>query len=386
MLLQILLSLLPWALVLAAAWLLWQLIRQNGRILLRLDALELQLDELASDRPGAPAAAPGLRLGSPAPDFGIPDLSGATRGLSEWKGRPALLVFFDPKCGFCRQLAPALAALPSPAPGNNPVLVLISRGSVDENRALVEKHGLQCPVLIEPEGAETSKRYQTRGTPMGYLVDAEGRIAGELAVGAEALLALAASSRGPAPFGRALDGGNGTNGAHEGHPHRGNRPLSESRINRSGLPPGTAAPDFRLPLLGGGEVALSDYRGRRTLLVFSDPNCGPCDQLAPHLDAAWREVSGPRILLVSRGDEDANRQKSNRLGLTLPIALQRQWEVSKQFGMFATPIAYLIDAAGSIEAEVAVGVEPILKLLGKGNAACPVVPASAAKEAAPTRT
>lgn len=386
MLLQNLLLFVSWVLLLGAGWFVWQLFRQNGRILLRLDALEEQLQSLSTDRSAAPTARPsapvpaGLRPGSEAPDFAIPDLSGATRTLSEWTGQPVLLVFFDPKCGFCHQMAPALAGLPSPAPGNGPVLVLITRGSVDESGGLVQKHGLQCPVLIEPEGSETARRYQARGTPMGYLIDAQGRIASELAIGAEALLSLANEGKtAPARL-------NGSADPDADHAHRGNRPLSESRINRSGLPPGTAAPDFRLPLLTGGEVALSDYRGRQTLLVFSDPNCGPCDQLAPHLEAASLEASGPRILFVSRGDEEANRQKADRLGLTLPIALQRQWEVSKQFGMFATPIAYLIDAAGSIEAEVAVGVEPILKLLGKGNAARPVVPASAAKEAAPTRT
>src|SRR5438094_694668 len=48
----------------------------------------------------------------------------------------------------------------------------------------------------------------------------------------------------------------------------GNRPLSESRIKRDGLSQGTSAPELRLPLVEGGEVALSDFRGKRVLLVF----------------------------------------------------------------------------------------------------------------------
>jgi hypothetical protein len=42
--------------------------------------------------------------------------------------------------------------------------------------------------------------------------------------------------------------------------------------------------------------------------------------------------------------------------------VQKQWEVSLKYGMFATPIAYLIDERGVLLSDVAVGVEPILAL------------------------
>src|SRR5688500_17469274 len=35
-----------------------------------------------------------------------------------------------------------------------------------------------------------------------------------------------------------------------------------------GLPIGTVAPEFSLPSLAGGRKSLSDYKGRRVLLVF----------------------------------------------------------------------------------------------------------------------
>src|SRR5689334_6239075 len=59
------------------------------------------------------------------------------------------------------------------------------------------------------------------------------------------------------------------------------RSLTRSRINRSGLKAGDRAPEFRLPRLDGGELALEEFRGRSVLLVFSDPHCGPCNLLAP---------------------------------------------------------------------------------------------------------
>jgi hypothetical protein len=47
-------------------------------------------------------------------------------------------------------------------------------------------------------------------------------------------------------------------------------------------------------------------------------------------------------------------------GLTFPIALQRSWEVSRAYGMFATPVAYLIDEHGRTAAPVALGPRAIL--------------------------
>jgi len=138
--------------------------------------------------------------------------------------------------------------------------------------------------------------------------------------------------------------------------------LSRSRINRAGLAAGTAAPGFRLPLLDGGHVSLADYSGRRVLLVFSDPTCGPCMTLLPRLEAAARHAGLP-VLVISRGSAEANRTKRAQLGLSLPIALQAHWEISRLYCKFSTPMAYLIDERGRTAAEVASGGAAILALL-----------------------
>ena len=72
------------------------------------------------------------------------------------------------------------------------------------------------------------------------------------------------------------------------------------------------------------------------------------------------------MLVVSRRDVEANRAKAARLGLSFPIVLQKQWEVSLQYAMFATPVGYLIDEEGILASDVAVGVGPILALAGEG--------------------
>ena len=71
--------------------------------------------------------------------------------------------------------------------------------------------------------------------------------------------------------------------------------------------------------------------------------------------------------MVSRGDTEENRRKIAAAGLTFPVALQRQWEISRLYGMFATPIGYLIDERGVIAADVAQGAEEILALHSRAS-------------------
>jgi peroxiredoxin len=144
-----------------------------------------------------------------------------------------------------------------------------------------------------------------------------------------------------------------------------NRGLAASRLNRTGLKKGTTAPAFRLPGLEGGSFALEDYRGQRVLLVFSDPECGPCQHLAPTLEEFHRTRADIQVLMVSRGAETINRSKAAELGLSFPIALQQSWEISLKYAMFATPIAYVIDEEGIVAQDVVVGAEPIQDLLSK---------------------
>jgi peroxiredoxin len=140
------------------------------------------------------------------------------------------------------------------------------------------------------------------------------------------------------------------------------RSLANSRIKRDGLSAGTMAPPFSLPTVDGRAVGLADYAGRRVLLVFSDPACGPCMELLPRLDAAAR-VSDVPVLVISRGTVEANRQKLLEARSSLTVALQANWEISKLYAKFATPIAYLVDEQGRIASEVAIGGRAILSLL-----------------------
>lgn len=342
---------LPWLLIAIGLWLGYQLVLQNGRILLRLEAIEQRLSSQRALAKSSKAA--GLPIGSAAPDFDLPDLNGKRHKLSDFRDRNVLLLFFNPQCGFCTKMAADLAALPADGGPDRVVTVVVTTGDADENRKLIESQRVHSIVLLQEE-MKVAALYQAQGTPMGYRIDGAGRIASELAVGAEPLLKLAGKLPPPEPV-------MGKNGSAKKH-HHPDPSLARSKINRDGLKAGTVAPDFRLPRIDGGEMALSDFQGQQLLLVFSDPNCGPCDELTPHLEELHRERSDLRVLMISRRDAGATRAKADKLGLSFPIVMQKQWEVSLQYGMFATPIAYLIDERGVLLSDGAVGVESILAL------------------------
>jgi peroxiredoxin len=139
--------------------------------------------------------------------------------------------------------------------------------------------------------------------------------------------------------------------------------VSQSRIERNGLKAGTRAPLFTLPNLEGGTVSLDDYRGTDVLLVFSDPKCGPCQALAPSLVQLTAKNPQLQVLMVSRGDLQENRAKAQANAFPFPVVLQDGWNLSKEYGMFATPIAFLINKRGVIAKPVAVGAEQILGLI-----------------------
>ncbi len=365
---------LPWLVIAFLAWLLFILVRQHGRALIsqeeinkRLAALEQSLPP-PTGQPPAPtmpttqASAAGLLPGDQAPEFVLPDLGGRERRLREFLDRPLVLTFFSTTCGFCLQMAPRLGKLPA-----EPGFLLVSRGDAGEHRRLMAENGWKCDVLLDQD-MRVMQAYQASGTPMGYLVDAEGKIASHLAIGADAVLELLG---GAPPVSDGHLGGLTAESLREQQSvaveraRQAGLAVRESKLNREGLSAGTMAPDFELPDLKGGRHSLKEFVGRRLLLVFSDPDCAPCNALAPELlRLCQRERSNNlQVLMVSRGDPAANHAKITEHGFDFPVLLQKHWEVSKDYAMFATPIAYLIDEEGRILKDVAVGGEAILQLV-----------------------
>jgi peroxiredoxin len=219
-------------------------------------------------------------------------------------------------------------------PKGAPRLLVVSTGTPEANQSL----GLRSPVVLD-QGFTVGSAYGTSGTPSAVLVDAKGKIASEVVAGAQGVLALAS---GQLPRANAAAGGG--NGA------------AAPATPKVGDP----APPFKLPGLDGKPVALADFRGSNTLVLFWNPDCGFCARMLEDL-RAWEASAppgAPKLLVVSTGTPEANQA----LGLRSPIVLDQGFATGNAFGVSGTPSAVLVDAKGNIASEVAVGAPAVLAL------------------------
>ncbi|MGI8854970.1 MAG: MauE/DoxX family redox-associated membrane protein [Thermomicrobiales bacterium] len=134
-------------------------------------------------------------------------------------------------------------------------------------------------------------------------------------------------------------------------------------VSTVGLPVGTPAPTFALAGLYGETLTLDALRasGKPTLLLFTDPNCGPCNALLPTIGRWQREMTAT-LALISRGAPEANRAKSTEHGLT-HVLLQRDREVAESYQSTATPSAVLVQPDGTVGSPIAIGADAITQLV-----------------------
>ncbi len=169
-------------------WLLVQAVRQNGRLLLRMDDLETRVGG-APPRSQSPY---GLPIGAPAPAFELRSLSGASVDLKRLydAGKPALLIFTDPNCGPCSAMLPEIGRWQRRHRDEFRIL-LVSHGSERATRDMIAGHGIE-DVLLQVEG-EVADAYLANGTPAAVLIDADSRISSRLAMGATSIADLISS-------------------------------------------------------------------------------------------------------------------------------------------------------------------------------------------------
>jgi methylamine dehydrogenase accessory protein MauD len=330
-------------------WLILHLLRQNGRLLLRLDALEAASTAGRLRLPSAGQAPAGLPVGMPAPAFELPSVDGKAVSLGALRaaGRPVLLLFTDPRCGPCNALLSEVARWQQ-AHADRLTIAIVSRGTVEENQAEAQEHGLGLVLLQQDR--EVAARYQAPGTPSAVIVGVDGSIASSVAAGADAirallsdapasLLAVVRHAPGPAPP------SNGANG----------------HVSGPALRPGDSAPPIELADLDGAPLKLADFRDTDTVVLFWNPGCGFCQQMLPDLKA-WeqeRPTNAPVLLVISTGSVEDNRAQ----GIRSPLVLDQGFATGRAFGVGGTPMAILVNADGKIASPLAAGAQAVLALL-----------------------
>lgn len=173
------------AVLVGICWLLLQMLRQQGRLLLRLEELEgrVAAGRSAGQTPHPQAVSqPGLSVGTVAPAFALPGLYGETITLDFLRasGKPAVLLFSDPNCGPCNALMPEVGRWQRDY-ASKLTLALISRGTVQENRSKASEHGI-THVLLQKDH-EVAESYMANGTPGAVVIRPDGTIGTPLSLG-----------------------------------------------------------------------------------------------------------------------------------------------------------------------------------------------------------
>jgi peroxiredoxin len=342
--------------VVAEAWLLWNLVRRHGQVLLRLEALENALGPNGANVPAAPSPIAeshahwgGLAVGSDAPDFELAVVGGDHGTLRDFVRvhGPTLLVFSDPGCGPCQALTPELEDWQQEHSQRLTVAV-VSAGDADAVAQYATDHHLQH-VFID-SNHEVGTRYEYLGTPGAVVVDNTMHIASRLAAGADAIRELLTETL----SGRRLIP------VHTAPPIPAPAP---------GPAPGTEAPDFELIDLTETTLRRSDLLGTTTLLLFWNPTCGFCQAMAEDLHD-WernREPTSPELVLVAAGDTHANQA----FGFNSPVLLDTDQSVTSAYQIPGTPIGVLVGADGAVLTASLVGADAILHALNPTTGSVP---------------
>ena len=347
-------------LLLAAAiavqtWIVLNLLRQNGRLLLRVEALEAHLGLAAPPVQEGPPPK-GLPVGAVAPAFRLPALAGGEETLETLlaRGKPVLLIFSSPTCGSCLELLPDVARWQR---NGAATVALISRGGRDALQPLAAEHNLS-DVLLQQEN-EIGARYGVTGTPSAVLITPGGAIAGPLAEGAPAVRSLAA--RALQPIARPAAPADVAERMRSHLRPRVPVALSSDTASKPALAPGEPAPPIRLPDLEGQTVDLAGFRGKSLLLIFWNPGCSFCRRMADQLRAAVAQPApdAPQVILISTGTVEANRE----LALPVPTLLDGGFRTGFAFGARGTPSAVQLDTEGRVAGPVVVGAPDVLALL-----------------------
>lgn len=337
-------------LIAGEGWFLLQTLSQQGRLLLRTERLESRLAQagIVFGIPGQELSNSGLPVGTKAPAFSGSGLDHETISLTALRalGKPIVLIFTNPHCAPCSTLMPEVERWQYDY-ADKLTIALISRGSVEDNRAKTSEHHL-CRLVLQNQD-EIDKLYDIHGTPSAVLIHSDGLIDSPLAVGPETIRALVerAANLHQAPLMPLIPSGN-----------------HQQKTAPEPIFPGIGTPalDFSLPDLNGKPVFLSSCLGTPTLLLFWNPDCGFCKKMLPDLQA-WEAnppQGAPRLLIISNGTARENRA----MGLHSPVLLDAEGEVSKRFGADGTPMAIVVDAQGRVASTLVGGAPDTLALAG----------------------
>jgi thiol-disulfide isomerase/thioredoxin len=118
------------------------------------------------------------------------------------------------------------------------------------------------------------------------------------------------------------------------------------------LRPGTTAPAFSLPSLGGGDaVSLAAFRGRPVIVNFFASWCPDCRaELNAMATVAQRSAGHVAVIGVDSNEssDSAATQLLTAAHATYPVGLDNSAKVATRYLIDALPVSYFVNAEGHV--------------------------------------
>jgi cytochrome c biogenesis protein CcmG, thiol:disulfide interchange protein DsbE len=134
-----------------------------------------------------------------------------------------------------------------------------------------------------------------------------------------------------------------------------NQKRAESQASSRRLPPTIGAPvqDFDLPRLGGTSQKLSGLQGKPVLINFWATWCPPCKEEMPLLERYAAQYRDQLVVLGIDYEEapDIVQPYVNKIGVTFPILLDQDGQVSEMYYARNFPTTFFVDANGILRAQ-----------------------------------
>lgn len=128
---------------------------------------------------------------------------------------------------------------------------------------------------------------------------------------------------------------------------------SSGQTSVGGLPVGSAAPNFSLPIYGGAgtgqTVDLSSLRGHPVVLNFWSESCQPCLSEVPYLQRVHANSASFTLLGIDQADPNVDiRTFGERYHVTYPLLFDANGTVNQRYNVTAIPFTFFIDSSGVI--------------------------------------
>ena len=114
------------------------------------------------------------------------------------------------------------------------------------------------------------------------------------------------------------------------------------------LEAGIAAPDFSLPDENAQDMSLANYKGKKTLLVFSQESCPFCQNFYPVLNEFQDQKSDVNVVVMQLGSSpEQNKQYKEQQGIKAQLLAATYAEL-QAYKVQTTPTSVLLDEDGKV--------------------------------------